>query len=243
VQRPSLEILVRIDGEPGETLPPADVARVLARNIVSTELDRVVIRNTFDWFATRPRDIHAVERIAINLTGASLSVPNLFEWIERCRAEARLPAHQFAFEITESQAILNMDCALSLVKRLRNAGYGVVLDDFGTGLATFDYLKRFPVDYLKIDGSFIRNLTESPVDREIVTGIVRLARVMRIGTVAEYVADEAIAEAAVIAGVDALQGYAIHRPMPLADALTWCRSADAARWSVGADPLVLEAVR
>jgi len=238
IQRPSLEILVRIDAEPGEILPSADVARVLARNIVSTELDRVVIRTTFDWFAARPREIQSIERIAINLTGASLSVPNLFEWIERCRADARLPAHHFAFEITESQAILNMDCALSLVRRLRNAGYGVVLDDFGTGLATFDYLKRFPVDYLKIDGSFIRNLTESPVDREIVNGIVRLARVMHIGTVAEYVADEAIADAAVFAGVDALQGYAIQRPMPLADALAWCRSADAARWSVGGDQLM-----
>jgi EAL domain-containing protein (putative c-di-GMP-specific phosphodiesterase class I)/integral membrane sensor domain MASE1 len=243
LQRPSLEILVRIDAAPGETLPSAEVARVLARNIVSAELDRVVIRSTFDWFANRPREIQAVERIAINLTGASLSVPNLFEWIEGCRAEAGLPAHPFAFEITESQAILNMDCALGLVRRLRNAGYGVVLDDFGTGLATFDYLKRFPVDYLKIDGSFIRNLTESPVDREIVTGIVRLARVMQIGTVAEYVADAAIAEASVLAGVDALQGYAIQRPMPLADALAWCRSADAARWHLASRPLAMQSGR
>jgi EAL domain-containing protein (putative c-di-GMP-specific phosphodiesterase class I)/GGDEF domain-containing protein len=241
-QRPTLEILVRVDGGPGETLPSADVARVLARNIVSTELDRVVIRNTFDWFAARPRELLVVERIAINLTGASLSAPTTFEWIERCRAHSRLPAHHFAFEITESQAILNMDCALNLVQRLRNAGYGVVLDDFGTGLATFDYLKRFPVDYLKIDGSFIRNLADSPVDREIVTGIVRLARVMHIGTVAEYVTDEKIAEAAVNAGIDALQGYAIQPPMPLADALAWCRSADAARWSAWGDPLTREAL-
>jgi EAL domain-containing protein (putative c-di-GMP-specific phosphodiesterase class I) len=241
-RRPSLEILVRIDDKRSETLPPADVARVLARNIVSTELDRVVIRNTFEWFAAHPRELLAVERIAINLTGASLSVPTLFDWIERCRADARLPARHFAFEITESQAILKMDCALSLVQRLRNAGYAVALDDFGTGLATFDYLKRFPVDYLKIDGSFIRNLADSPVDREIVTGIVRLARLMDIGTVAEFVADEAIATAAVNAGIDALQGYAVQPPLPLPDALAWCRSADAARWSVSADPLAGEAL-
>ena len=241
-RRPSLEILVRIDDKRNQTLPPADVARVLARNIVSTELDRVVIRNTFEWFAAHPRELFAVERIAINLTGASLSVPNLFDWIERCRADARLPARHFAFEITESQAILKMDCALSLVQRLRNAGYAVALDDFGTGLATFDYLKRFPVDYLKIDGSFIRNLADSPVDREIVTGIVRLARLMNIGTVAEFVADEAIATAAVTAGIDALQGYGVQPPLPLPDALAWCRSADAARWNVFVDPLADQAL-
>jgi EAL domain-containing protein (putative c-di-GMP-specific phosphodiesterase class I) len=235
--RPTLEILVRIDGERNETLPPADVARVLARNIFSTELDRVVIRNTFQWFAAHPRELQAVERVAINLTGASLSVPTLFDWIERCRADARLAARHFAFEITESQAILKMDCALSLVNRLRSAGYAVALDDFGTGLATFDYLKRFPVDYLKIDGSFIRNLADSPVDREIVTGIVRIARLMDIGTVAEFVADEAIARAAVNAGVDALQGYAVQPPLPLADALAWCRSAEAARWGSYDNPL------
>jgi EAL domain-containing protein (putative c-di-GMP-specific phosphodiesterase class I)/integral membrane sensor domain MASE1 len=240
--RPTLEVLVRIDGEAGETLPPADVARVLARNIVSTELDRVVIRATFEWFAARPHELSAVERIAINLTGASLSAPTLFDWIERCRAAARLPARPFAFEITESQAILNMDCALDLVRRLRGAGYGVVLDDFGTGLATFDYLKRFPVDYLKIDGSFVRNLATNAVDREIVTGIVRLARVMQLGTVAEYVADEATAAAAVSAGVDALQGYAIRPPLPLAEALAWCRSADAACVRAWCDPLLREAL-
>jgi len=241
-QRPTLEILVRIPDGHGETLPSADVARVLAHNIVSTELDRVVIRSTFDWFATRPRELLAVERIAINLTGASLSSPTLFEWIESCRVNANLAAGHFAFEITESQAILNMDSARTLVKRLRDAGYGVALDDFGTGLATFDYLKRFTVDYLKIDGSFIRTLAGSPIDREIVSGIVRLARVMGIGTVAEYVADEAIADSAVSAGVDALQGYAIQPPVPLADALSWCRSSDAARWSAWNDPLVRQIV-
>ncbi len=235
-RRPSLEILVRIDGEAGGSLPTADVARVLSRNFVSTELDRLVIRETFDWFASRSGDLLAVERIAINLTGASLSAPNLFEWIERCRTDAGLFARPFAFEITESQAILNMDSARVLVERLRDAGYGVVLDDFGTGLATFDYLKRFPVDYLKIDGSFIRNLAESAVDREIVTGIVRLARFMRIGTVAEYVADEAIATAAVQAGVDALQGYAIQPPIPLGEAIAWCRSHATSRWSAGTVP-------
>ena len=241
-RRPSLEILVRIPDDRGEPLPSEDVARVLAHNLISTELDRVVIRSTFDWFAARPGELAAVERVAINLTGASLSTPSLFEWIERCRSNANLAARHFSFELTESQAILNMESARMLVGRLRDAGYGVALDDFGTGLATFDYLKRFTVDYLKIDGSFIRNLAANPVDREIVNGIVRLARVMGIGTVAEYVADEAIASAAVNAGVDALQGYAIQAPVPLADALHWCRSADPARWREWTDPLVRQIV-
>ena len=239
---PSLEILVRIPDDRGEPLAPADVARVLSQDIVSTELDRVIIRATFDWFAGRPGELAAVERIAINLTGASLSSPTLFDWIEACRRDCGLAATHFTFELTESQAILNMDAARSLVRRLREAGYGVALDDFGTGLATFDYLKRFTVDYLKIDGSFIRNLAASPVDREIVSGIVRLARVMGIGTVAEYAADDAIARAAVGAGVDALQGYAIQPPLPLEDALRWCRSADAARWDAWTDPVLKEVV-
>jgi hypothetical protein len=95
--------------------------------------------------------------------------------------------------------------------------------------------------YIQI-ANFIRSLANSAVDMEIVSGIVRLARVMRIGTVAEYVADEAIANAAVNAGVDALQGHAIQPPIPLADALNWCRSSNAARWSEWTDPLVRQIV-
>jgi EAL domain-containing protein (putative c-di-GMP-specific phosphodiesterase class I)/GGDEF domain-containing protein len=228
--RPSLEILVRVIDDHGRTLPPADVAQVLSQNVVSAELDRAVIEATFAWFGANPEQLQAVERVAINLTGASLSAPTLFEWIESCRTRAGVPAQKFSFEITESQAIRNMDAASSLVHGLRQAGFSVALDDFGTGLATFDYLKRFPVDYLKIDGSFIRNLVDNPIDREIVTGIVRLARLMHIGTVAEYVSEVAIGRAALAAGVEALQGFAISAPLPLADALQWCRTPEAMTW-------------
>jgi EAL domain-containing protein (putative c-di-GMP-specific phosphodiesterase class I)/integral membrane sensor domain MASE1 len=223
-RRPSVEILVRVETEEGELLNSADVAHVLSQNLISTELDRVVIKTAFEWFALHKEMLEAVDRVAINLSGASLSAPTLFEWIEHCRTSAGLAANSFAFEVTESQAILNFDLALTLVESLRGAGYLVALDDFGTGLATFDYLKRFAVDYIKIDGSFIRNLAESPIDLEIVTGIVRLARLMGIGTVAEYVSDDAIGRAALGAGVEALQGYAISPPLPLAEALELCRT-------------------
>jgi len=218
----SLEILVRVQGSDGNFLASGEVSRVLAQNIISVELDRGVIQTTFQWFASRRVHLEGVGRVAINLSGSSLSSPSLFEWIEACRMEAHLDARCFSFEITESQAIFNMDAASVLVQRLRQAGYSIALDDFGTGLATFDYLKRFPVDYIKIDGSFIRNLAHSKIDLEIVTGIVRLARVMNIGTVAEYVADDAIAQAALAAGVDALQGFAIQAPLPLEAAVAWC---------------------
>jgi len=229
--KPSLEILVRIEGEDGNILPSADVVRVLSQSIVSTELDRAVIKATFDWLGLHPEYLESIGRVAINLTGASLSAPTLFDWIETCRADAGLSADSFAFEITESQAILNVEAARNFVQRLREAGYRIALDDFGTGLATFDYLKRFPVDTIKIDGSFIRNLVDSPIDREIVNGIVRLARVMNISTVAEYVADSAIARAAVYAGVDALQGYAIQCPLPLLHALEWCREQESLEYA------------
>ena len=133
-----------------------------------------------------------------------------------------------------------MDAASDLVQGLRAAGYSVALDDFGTGLATFDYLKRFTVDYLKIDGSFIRNLAGNPIDQEIVSGIVRLARLMQVGTVAEYVSDLAIGRAAVSAGVEALQGYAISAPLPLAEALRWCRTPEALAWGARLTLDVLE---
>ena len=229
--KPSLEILVRIEGEDGNILPSADVVRVLSQSTVSTELDRAVIKATFDWFGLHREYLDSVGRVAINLTGASLSAPTLFDWIENCRDDAGLSADAFAFEITESQAILNVEAARTFVQRLRTAGYRIALDDFGTGLATFDYLKRFPVDTIKIDGSFIRNLVDSPIDREIVNGIVRLARVMNIGTVAEYVADAAIARAAVYAGVDALQGYGIQCPLPLVNALEWCREQESLEYA------------
>ena len=205
------------------------MARVLAQNIVSIELDRTVIKATFDWFGSRGNALGEVERIAINLTGASLSSPGLFEWIERCREDAGLKPACFSFEITESQVILNMDAARLLIQRLRAAGYRVALDDFGTGLATFDYLKRFAVDYIKIDGSFVRNLGQNPIDLEIVSGIVRLARLMQIGTVAEYVESHAISAAVRRAGIDGLQGYLIAAPAPLAEVIEWCRSRQRVR--------------
>ncbi len=123
------------------------------------------------------------------------------------------------FEITESQAISNREHARQLIEALRALGASVSLDDFGTGLATFDYLKSFPFDYLKIDGSFVKTLEHSPVDQAIVRSITEVARCMGLATIAEFVESDGTAQLLRRFGVDYAQGYALGKPRPLAEIL------------------------
>ena len=122
-------------------------------------------------------------------------------------------------EITESSELLNPIQAAESITHLRSLGFRVALDDFGTGLSTFDYLKKLPVDYLKIDGSFVRNLETDRTDADIVASIVQIAQRRGLKTVADYVSTPAIRQRVIDLGVDYSQGYASSAPVPIAQAL------------------------
>ena len=202
----------RADGRviaPGEFLGAAESAGLMGA------IDRYVIDRLFEHIVRNRRAAGRIRKFAINLSGSSVSDPTLPDWIaERIQAH-KIDPEILCFELTESQAIANRDAALRLIRALRAVGASVSLDDFGTGLATFDYLKSFPFDYLKIDGSFIRNLEQSPVDQAIVASITRVAETLSLSTIAEFVEEPTTIDWLRAHGVDFAQGYAVGRPEPI----------------------------
>ncbi len=131
--------------------------------------------------------------------------------------EFSIPAGMISFEITETAAIANLASAGHFIRTLKQAGCRFSLDDFGSGLSSFAYLKNLPVDYLKIDGAFVRDLASDPIDRAMVQAINQIGQVMGLMTIAEFVENDHVLGLLREIGVDFAQGYGIARPMPLAD--------------------------
>jgi Amt family ammonium transporter len=130
-----------------------------------------------------------------------------------------VPAGKLCFEITETAAVANLSKAIQFIRTLKEYGCRFALDDFGSGMSSFAYLKNLPVDYLKIDGNFVRDMARDPIDRAMVAAIHQVGSVMGIRTIAEYVENGEILAALREIGVDYVQGYGIARPQPLADVL------------------------
>jgi EAL domain-containing protein (putative c-di-GMP-specific phosphodiesterase class I) len=188
-------------------------------------IDRWVIRNVLQQYGERLARVPDLS-VAINLSANSLGEPFLLPFLHTVLGDSVLPAERILLEITETALINNMTAASRLVAEMRRAGCTVALDDFGSGLSSFSYLKQFPVDYLKIDGSFIRNLAVNVVDREIVSSINDIGHRLGVRTVAEWVEDESTLQALRTIGVDYAQGYAIGQPMPIESFLEICEGAE-----------------
>jgi EAL domain-containing protein (putative c-di-GMP-specific phosphodiesterase class I) len=137
-------------------------------------------------------------------------------FLRRQFSRSRIPAGRICFEITETAAIQNISRATQIISDIRKRGSRFALDDFGSGLSSFDYLKTLPVDYVKIDGRFVRDIVENAVDYAMVSAINEVGHVMGIKTIAEYAHNEAILEILARLGVDYAQGYAVGVPAPLA---------------------------
>jgi len=152
----------------------------------------------------------------INLSGASLGDPAFAEYVLEQFEITGTPPQAVCFEITETAAISNLGRAARFINRFRDLGCRFALDDFGSGLSSFEYLKSLPVDYLKIEGSFVRGLIDDRIDRAVVDAIQRLARAAGARTIAESVESAAIAERARALGIDFAQGHHIHSPEPYA---------------------------
>ena len=212
-QMRSYEVLTRLRDKDGQLIRPPEFLTLASQAQMSVPLDRGVIRLAFEWLAANPEALALTWKCSINLAGATMSD----DFIREQRANNAIPAAKVVFEITESEAIRNPAAASRLVDDLKAQGFGIALDDFGTGLATFEYLKRFPLDYLKIDGSFVRNLMTNPIDEEIILSTVRVAKRLKLRTVAEHVHNAAIYERLTDLGVSYLQGDFFGKAMPLAE--------------------------
>ncbi len=214
-----LEFLVRMKGADGDVVSPAAFMPVASRFGYMADLDRWVIRNAFLAVAQRPALLDRIAQFSINLSGASLSDPQAVEHIRVSLEASELSPERFCFEVTETEQVEDWDRALEVLGGIKTLGFSVSLDDFGTGLASFDYLNRFAFDYVKIDGSFVRSLDTDARNREVVEAVVLVARRRGIATIAEFVENDAIIEELARLDVDYLQGFGVHRPEPVTQLL------------------------
>ena len=213
------EVLVRMRDETGGLVQPGLFLPAAERYNLMQSIDLWVIRNTFAWWSEQcAAHAGALQGlVSINLSGSSIGSESFQDKVVALAEEYDIIAGTICFEITETAAISNFDSATRFMKRLRAAGVKFALDDFGSGLSSFAYLKNLPVDYLKIDGSFVRDIVDDPVDREMVRAIHQLGRVMGIETIAEFVENGHILQHLEQIGVDYAQGYGIARPRPIAE--------------------------
>lgn len=207
------EILVRMVDEAGNIVLPGQFIPAAERYCLMPRLDRWTISRAFALVAAMGNPL--AQRWSINLSGQSLSQGDLLPYILDQAERHGIRPEDFCLEITETAAIDNMAIAKELMERLKGRGFTFALDDFGSGLSSFSYLKHLPVDYLKIDGLFIRNLCRNPTDQAMVRAIREIARVMGLKTVAEFVEDQDTLALLGTLGVDFAQGYAVARPVPL----------------------------
>ncbi len=156
---------------------------------------------------------------SVNLSGQSLDEEGFLKFVlDEIRAAGVRP-QMLCFEITETVAIINIDLAMEFIKTLKALGCSFSLDDFGTGMSSFEYLKTLPVDYLKIDGSFVKDIVTDDVQKAMVQSINQVGHMMGIQIIAEYVENDEIIQELREIGIDYGQGYGISRPMPLSDAI------------------------
>lgn len=209
-----IEILVRMEDENGHLVAPAAFIPAAERYDLMGAVDQHIIRETFKFITE-----HNSESIcfSINLSGNSLNDDNLSFFIKQCMKEFDIRTSQVCFEITETSAITNLVKTRKLIEDLQVEGFKFALDDFGSGLSSFSYLKNLPVDYLKIDGSFVRDMVDNKIDHAMVAAINQIGHIMNIKTIAEFVENEDIIEQLQRLGVDFAQGYGISRPKPLSD--------------------------
>ena len=209
------ELLVRLIDERNELIPPINFIPAAERYHLMPSIDRWVIRTAFRLLADRRAagDPSAMAgTYAINVSGASIGDDQFLDYVRESFARFRIPHRTICFEITETTAVTSLTKAADFIGALREPGCRFALDDFGVGVSSFTYLKQLPVDSLKIDGSFVRNMLHDPVDAAMVEAIHRIGRVMGKQTIAESVESTATLEALRSVGVDFAQGNAIAAP-------------------------------
>lgn len=209
------ETLVRYQDEDGRIIPPGAFLPAAERYNLAPAIDRWVISHLFEWIATKSGFLDGLSLCSVNLSGLSMSDETMLAFITEQFTKWAIPAHKICFEVTETAAIANLSHATKFINQLKERGCLFSLDDFGSGLSSFAYLKNLPVDYLKIDGLFVKDILDDKVDLAMVKSINEVGHVMGKKTIAEFVENEQIFTLLHELGVDYAQGYGIGKPVPL----------------------------
>ena len=233
------ELLLRLRQSDGTLISPMAFIPAAERYGLMTAIDRWVIRYAFQWLSQYSTSQYSTSQYeasqhggsqnsaaaqnsdiyAINISGQSLADPQFLTYCIHESQRASINPRQVCLEITETAAIANWSHAKQLFASLKELEFKFALDDFGSGMASFAYLKYLPLDYIKIDGSFVKDMLDDPMDKTLVQMINEIGHVMQLKTVAEYVENDAIVQLLQQMGVDYAQGFGIHQPVPLAPAL------------------------
>ena len=209
------EILVRLKAEDGNIVVPEFFIPAAERYNLSSKIDKWVIENAFSWLNENSENLARLGKCNINISGPSLSDEEFRFYLLSAFEKFHIPYEKVCFEVTETMAIIKMNDAIDFMKQFKRLGCTFALDDFGTGFSSYGYLKNLPVDFVKIDGNFVRDILNDPIDLAMVTSIKDVAEAMSIKTVAEFVESEEIMVQLGKMGVDFAQGFSIAKPDPL----------------------------
>lgn len=211
------ELLLRMKDETGQIVMPGAFLPAAERYHLAGKLDQWVVGTALDWLSSNPAHLNDLSLCSINLSGHSLGDDYLLNYLIGRLAPQPPLTRKICFEITETAAIANLSSALHFIHTLKDIGCRFALDDFGSGFSSFAYLKKLPVDFLKIDGMFVKDMIDDPVSLAMVNSINEIGHVMGMETIAEFVKDVEVLDKLRTIGVNYAQGYGIGKPRPLAD--------------------------
>lgn len=213
------EILLGVRDEVGNIIPPDNFIPAVERCQRMPEIDRWIVENVFGWIIQNRQSFDKIGGFAINLSGQSLNSEDFLTFLKDRLSLQDIPADKITFEVTETVAAGSLVFTKRFIKEIKQFGCKFSLDDFGTGYSSYSYLKSLDVDYLKIDGSFIKDIANSPTDVVMVNSMNEIAHSLELETIAEYVENMKIHAILKEIGVDYAQGWGIQKPIPLADLL------------------------
>jgi diguanylate cyclase (GGDEF)-like protein/PAS domain S-box-containing protein len=211
------EILIRMIDTDGTIIPPGAYLPAAERYDLIDKIDSWVINNVFTLMTSHREFVQQIDFISINLSGQSVTNLDFLRTVIDKIENYAIDAEKICFEITETAAISNLNVATSFITELAKLGCKFALDDFGSGLSSFGYLKNLPVNYLKIDGMFVKDMVTDPIDHAMVKSINDIGHVMGMKTIAEFVENDSIRDLLAEIGVDYVQGYGIEKPLPVSE--------------------------
>jgi len=209
------ELLLRMQDENGMEVPPTAFIPAAERYSMMPEIDKWVIKSVISMLTYQKGNFDDTNIVCINLSGQSLSQKKFLDFVVQKINKTNIDPEKICFEITETVAIDNLESVTNFISVLRKKGCKFALDDFGSGMSSFTYLRNFTVDYIKIDGAFVKHINSDNINREMVKAMHNLGQVMNIKTIAEYVESDEILNELTEIGVDFVQGFSIHLPEPV----------------------------